>query len=462
MRMSLRFRFSISFTMLAMLVILAFGILINFVLERQFRNYTVQKIERKNRELASFIAGQHGPDNAWNVEAIRAVGVSALDDGILLRITDREGRTVWDALEYDSGLCSLMKENISRLMESRYPGVNGGYALTDFPIQSDSGPVGALQASYYKPFYFTDSELFFIDTINRSLLWIALGALVVSVTLGFLISNHITAPLSLLSHSARRIARGDYSAGQPVKVPQSEISDLAVSLAHLSRTLEAQESLRRRLTADVAHELRTPRATLQSHLEAMIDGVWEPDREKLTGCHEEIERLTRLISDLETLARCESENMKLEKSRFDLTEVVRQCILIFDNDSHRKDLTVSCNSSPVQVHGDRDKLTQVCVNLLSNAVKFTPGGGSVRFGVDTRPGGVQFSIADTGVGIPEEHLDFIFERFYRVDSSRNRLTGGSGIGLTIAREIVRAHGGDIEVKSRVGIGSEFLIYLPQD
>jgi signal transduction histidine kinase len=193
----------------------------------------------------------------------------------------------------------------------------------------------------------------------------------------------------------------------------------------------------------------------------MIDGLWEPTPERLKSCYEEIGRLSGLISDMESLAQIESDNLKLSKSRVDLLELARTVGGNFEAESAKKNISVEIKGESTVINADRNRLNQVIINLLSNAIKYTPENGHVRISVnDTAENGI-ISVEDDGIGIPEDELPLIFERFYRTDKSRNRKTGGAGIGLTIAKAIVNAHGGKIEVKSSVEHGSCFTVILPK-
>jgi len=440
--------------------VLVTSVTVNLFMERQFQRYVMARQQARNVELADHLGEQTAPNGKWDLDVIRGLGVQALDEGVLLRITEANGSTVWDALEYDSGLCSLMQENITHRMLTRYPGMNGGYTLAQYPIRSGDAAVGVLTVSFFGPFAYTENELFFIDTINRTLGWAAAGSLALSLLLAWAMSRGVVTPLVQLSGVARRIAGGEHGVELHVRSATREVEDLADSVNHLSRTLTEQESLRRRLTADVAHELRTPLATLQSHIEAMIDGIWQPTQERLTGCHEELRRLTRLVADLQTLARYEAQELGLSRSPVDLAEIAERCVELYRADFERKGVRLDRAGSSAVAPIDADKIRQVCLNLLSNALKHTPAGGSVRMETRATPAGPVILVADTGIGIPEADLPRVFERFYRVDGSRTRDTGGSGIGLTIAREIVRAHGGTITAASAPGAGSTFTVTFP--
>jgi len=228
-----------------------------------------------------------------------------------------------------------------------------------------------------------------------------------------------------------------------------------------AQTLEKQEALRKKMGADVAHELRTPLATLQSHMEAMIDGIWEPDADRLKSCYEEIIRINKMVGDLEKLAKYEGESLVLNKTTFDISELIRRIICNFEPEFKNSGIEIAFEGKAEEIFADRDKMSQVIINLVSNALKYTQAGGMVKISAKSEEGVVEIRVKDTGQGIPEEDLPFVFERLYRADKSRNRLTGGAGIGLTIAKTIVEAHNGHIEVYSKINEGTEFLITLPK-
>jgi signal transduction histidine kinase len=193
----------------------------------------------------------------------------------------------------------------------------------------------------------------------------------------------------------------------------------------------------------------------------MIEGVWEPTGQRLQSCSEEISRISGLVAELEKLAQIENENLNLRKTRIDLKGLAQTVVGTFESEAAKKAVSIFVDGGESFVYADKDRIHQVLANLLSNAVKYTPENGHVRVEVKDTPEGGVFTVEDDGVGISEEELPFIFERFYRTDKSRNRKSGGSGIGLTIAKSIVTAHGGKIEATSEVNIGSKFLVFLPK-
>jgi len=196
-------------------------------------------------------------------------------------------------------------------------------------------------------------------------------------------------------------------------------------------------------------------------MEAMIDGIWEPDAERLKSCHEEIMRIKRLVGDLEKLAKYESENLVLTKTSFDISELIRHIIRNYETDFAHKGIDIEFIGEKETVTADKDKISQAIINLLSNALKYTQQGGFVQIVVKGTEEVTEIIVRDTGIGITPEDLPHIFERFYRADKSRNRLTGGAGIGLTITKAIIDAHKGKIQVNSTVNEGTEFIISLPK-
>jgi len=220
------------------------------------------------------------------------------------------------------------------------------------------------------------------------------------------------------------------------------------------KNLEQQEDLRKQLTSDLAHELRTPLTTVGTHLEMMIDGVWEATPQRLQSCYDEIGRLSKLVADLEGLAKSEEKTMRLKKTRENLLEIVR-----LTAKSYHADITIEGRSSEIAV--DRDRIGQVLHNLISNASKYSTRDKKIRIEVQDTPRSAKIIVEDKGIGIAEADLPFIFERFYRSEKSRNRSTGGAGLGLAIVKDIVTAHGGTVTAESRVGEGSKFTVTLPK-
>ena len=464
MTWSLRTRLTLSFALVALACILMVSALANGVLESSFRRYVRESQVRQAQQVVSQIGAQRSVSGAWDQDAISAIGMTALEQGMIVKLSDTEGRTVWDATTHNNGLCVQMITHMAQNMASRYPNWRGAYTENVYPVRASFSSVGVVTIGYYGPFYLNDQELTFINSLNLLLLWVTIAATALAVLIGWISARRITIPLARVALATQQIARGRRDVLISGTTHVRELDGIASSVNDLSRVLADQEDLRRRLTADMAHELRTPLATLQSHLEAMIDGVWEPDPRRLAGLHEEILRINRLVADLEKLAHEEGNHARLVRRETDIRALLEGIARNHEPQFRAKGIElrfVAEGADPAcSLAVDPDKLSQAVINLLSNALKYTPGGGIVEVRVQVRPTGAEIRVSDTGVGIDSRDFPRVFERFYRADDSRSRSTGGAGIGLSISRAIVEAHGGTIRAASEPGRGSQFIISLP--
>lgn len=462
MKSSLRSRLSLSYAALALVLIAGVSVLVNVFFKIQFNRYVSAEQQQYNRDVVSLVEKQYDAGSGgWDLSAVDRIGMNVLHQGVILKITDAGGGVLWDATAQDNSLCMQMMSQISQTMLAQNPNFKGGYVQASYPLAAGSRSIGEAQISYYGPYYYTSNDVRLLDNVNTILVAVAVASLAMALLFGAVMARRISTPISRAARAALEIAKGHYGERIGERSGSREILQLTDAVNHLAESLEKQESLRKRLTADVAHELRTPLATLQSALEAMIDGIWEPNAERLQSCHEELVRIGRLVGDLEKLARVEAENAVLHRSAFDLDELVQTVLHNFETDYRKKGVELRFAGEETPVTADRDKLAQVAVNLLSNALKYTPPGGRVEVEVTGAGQSARLAVKDSGVGIAAEDLPCVFERFYRADPSRNRFTGGSGLGLAIAKAIVEAHGGQISVSSEPGKGSVFTVCLPR-
>lgn len=282
----------------------------------------------------------------------------------------------------------------------------------------------------------------------------ALFALAVAVT----VSRRISRPVLALTSAVRAVERGDSTARVGAHNAPGELGELAAAFDRMADALARENSLRRAVVADVAHELRTPLAILQASLEAIADGVADITPVQLSSLKDEVLRLGRLVDDLETLADAEAAVLPNERRPVDLAEVAARAASQLTLQFEAGGVHVGTHFTPAVVDGDEQRLHQVVTNLLTNAMKFTPPGGNVRLEVGGADGVARLKVTDTGVGIHPEELPHIFERFWR--GSQARVVAGSGVGLTVVAELVRAHQGDIVVESTPGHGTQFTVTLP--
>ena len=458
----LKTRLSLYFILVALVCVALISVMANISMEKQFRSYTQNNQEQKNKEFADLISRQYSRNSAWDMEEIENIGMNALQQGLVIKLSNSDGQIIWDAVTHNNGYCKQMMDNIVKKMSTQYPDWNGSYVSSKYPILYNKTTVGSISIGYYGPFYYNDNDLAFIKTLNNIIISVGIISLVFAFALGSFIAYRLSSPITKAVNAARNISEGNFSDRIEDKSRIIEIYQLTEEINNLALKLEKQESLRKRLTADVAHELRTPLTTVQSHLEAIVDGVWKPDTDKLKLCYTESIRLGKLIGNLEELARYDYENLELIKAEYSLSSQIQDILKSFEPLFDKKKIKLDSKIEELVIFADRDRLSQVFYNVFSNSLKYTPAGGKVSINTESDIKNLKVIIKDSGIGIPQEDLPFIFERFYRVDKSRTKSTGGAGIGLTIARSILQAHNGSIRVESEVGQGTEFIVTLPRE
>jgi signal transduction histidine kinase len=337
-------------------------------------------------------------------------------------------------------------------------GVQGGIEYAAVPMRDGTG--GMLYAVRPEPGFWRSSARFFVR------FWwqlVAAGVLAAGVALFVArwLARGMTRPLRDMAAAAQEMERGAYGR-RVVTASRDEVGQLAEAFNRMSGELENLERLRRELIANVSHELKTPISALRAHLENLIDGVERADPATLQVMLTQSERLGRLVDQLLELSRFESGDLPLHREAVRLRPLVAQVRSEIEVTTGARDVElddrVPADLPPV--YADPERIHQVVFNLLDNAVRFTPAGGRVTISAARRDGEVAVAVADTGPGIPAEHLPRLFDRFYRVDTARSRDDGGTGIGLAIARSIVEAHGGRIHAESEPGRGSTFTFELP--
>ena len=303
------------------------------------------------------------------------------------------------------------------------------------------------------------AQAMYDESVTTVVVAASLVAVLASVGLAILLARMLARPLAEIGGAARRIADGDYAARVPREGPE-ELASLADSFNQMAASLERQEQMRRDFIANAAHELRTPLTNLQGYLEALRDGVITADRATYESLHEEADRLVRLSRSLDALAEGDAGSSLPEPIELDLAAAVRSALDLAAPSIERAGLTLQAEvPATLPARADPDGLAQVLANLLSNAVRYTPAGGSITVRAERRPGDLLVWIANTGDGIPPEDLDRVFERFYRVEKSRDRARGGAGIGLAIVKQLVEGSGGRVGAESRDGT-TRFWFSLP--
>lgn len=462
MKYSLKAKLSLAIALVVLLTVALISLLANYFIQNRFEDYISAQQEKAANQIVESISVQYDSDTeTWNTDFVHTIGMYALYDGYIVKVLDAMGNTVWDAVTCDMSLCSKVMDDISHRMMVEYPTLNGEFTTRSFPAVQDEREIGTVTIGYYGPFFLSEDDFQFLEALNQILILIGVLSLIISIITGVLLARRLSRPILKTAAVAGDIAAGKYNARIEEETGTIEVDELIGSINDLAESLENQETLRRQLTADVAHELRTPLATVQTHVEAMLEGIWQPTKERLESCYDEMSRLSSLVNDLENLARIESSNLNLNKTELDLTALSARILKGFEKELKDKRMDCGIEGSCSPIFADSDRISQVLINLISNAIKYTPAGGRIRVLLSDEEHYAAISIEDSGSGIPPEELPFIFERFYRADKSRNRNTGGSGIGLAIVKSIVTAHGGTVEASSSINEGSCFTITLPR-
>jgi histidine kinase len=315
-----------------------------------------------------------------------------------------------------------------------------------------------------------EMELFanYTASVNEALSLAAIAALIAAVLASFLISRQVVNPVQRMMILSHRIAEGEYEerltiSGGVRSNQLDELDQLALSFNQMADKLEKTETMRRQLIGDVTHELRTPLAAIKGYMEGLIDGILPAEPETYQQVHAEIDRLQRLVNDLQELSRVEAGAFQLKQTSMSLPNLIETIRGNLGRQFEDKGIRLETNVEPDLPHllVDRDRILQVLTNLVGNALQYTPGGGRVSIHAIREKSEIVISVSDTGIGIAPDHLPLIFNRFYRTDKSRTRASGGSGIGLTIAQALVKAHHGRIWAESNgEGKGSTFRFTLP--
>lgn len=437
---------------LAFLGVGLLGITIVAVLVRQRTQFEFDRfvLERTRSVLAEELADYYAARGSWEGLDIAFRRLTRLPSRQGLRslpliITDAEGHIVFAQRPRHLPPPSLSPEEATPI---RVDGETVGWLYLDLPSRSGlSTP--------------ETPEWFFLQRLGRLILLSAIGAGLISVLIGVGLARWLTRPIRDLTAAMQRVARGEL--GVQVDVgSDDELGELAAAFNKMSRDLERADHLRRQMTADIAHELRTPVSVLLGYTEALHDGKLAGDPEVYDVLYRETQHLSRLIEDLRILSLADAGELPLTRQPVHPRDLVHHVLRAYAQQAAEKDITLTADVAEDVpfIHVDPDRMAQVLNNLVSNAVRYTPPGGNVTLSVTRNSHAVVFQVQDTGPGIPPEEVPFVFNRFYRGDKARSGENGASGLGLAIAKSIVEAHGGTITVSSRQGAGTTFTVTLP--
>ncbi|STB44619.1 sensor histidine kinase [Clostridium perfringens] len=458
---SLNFKVIVPSIVIIIIVTLLTVVISKFYFDKKFGDYIMIKNQNTVQNILMELSEQYS-DNEWNYKNIEKITYNSLDKGIIVALYDKEDKEIMNIEKNSKDKCNRIMNFIKSSMEGKYGSTTSQFEPVYYPLIKNGEKIGEVRVKFYGPIFYMQNELVFLDIVNKIILGIGVLLILASTIMGFIISRSITRPINKLMTKAKYISKGEYDKKIEINTDILEINDLINSINNLSQSIKEQENIRKRLTGDISHELKTPLTNIQSHLEAMIDGIWEPTEERLLSVKEEAERLSSLVSDMQKLNKYDEASIKLKKDNVNISDIICFVIFQFSNLAKSKNIKIEYEKKNINLYCDKDKITQALVNILSNAIRYSNEGSTIFIEEKLKDNKVIISIEDQGIGISEEDLKYVFERFYRADKSRTRATGGTGIGLTIVKSIVSSHGGEVKLESKLGEGSKFTIILPKE
>lgn len=460
---TLRYKLAIAITVASLLALIVTYITINFNINQQYSIYIKANQQSRDERIVGEFRDAYLESNRrqWTPDSASHVINEALRSGFSLKLEDQYGQTVWQLKP------SVIIEQINEDLPEGSPSVT--IEQFDFqrkPVLVDGEAVGFVTIGQFKPLLISKNEEQFIFSLTMSVLASAvIGSLMIFLFSIFL-SKQLSDPISSIASTSAKLSQGQLKSRENTKTDIVEMEQLRLSINRLGEKLDQQDTLRRRLISDISHELRNPLNVLQTNLEAMIDGVVPMTPDRLASLNNEVIRFGKLLGNLNILKEFEAEGATLEMKDVSLKALCQDIYNNFLGTTQEKGLNLSLEyyrRDDYIVKGDYHSLYQVVVNLMHNALKFTPPGGRIVLTLKRDNRFTYLDVRDTGMGMDPEDLPNIFERFYRVDRSREEIEG-SGIGLTIVKRIMDNHNAQVSVASKINQGTVFTLKfhnLPQ-
>lgn len=458
-------RVTLSFALIAaMTALVAIGV-VSFVWEQHFQTYTRDNMESIATITADQIADRYEESGRFDGETVYpARTMLAMTPGIGIRVVN-------NTVPYDGTSSASVPFDSTRLSaSSNQNGVSGTSLAPKNPspdqmatatIEVDGQAVGSVNVWVLgSDTLLRSADEEFRNNSYQAMAIATIVAIVLASCCGFLFARSLVNPINRITKTAREIKEGNLSARTELR-GDDEIAELGETFDEMAESVEKDRELERRLTTDVAHELRTPLMAIQSTVEAMVDGVFEADQERLETVNSEVQRLGRLVSALLSLSRLENRSTPMKEEVVDVGELISSIVATHEAFVADSGLTLTYEMEKnVLVKGDADMIRQATANLISNAVRYTPEGGHITVKVSRGDIMAAIAVRDTGIGLSPEERKMVFSRFWRADAGRARSSGGLGIGLAVVKEIVDRHRGWVQVEGKKNEGACFTIHLP--
>lgn len=450
---TIRKRLSILFVICSISAILLVTLFVNVAIKNEFNNYMSNNQNKRYERIVSYFEEIYKREGQWTEKSGIELMHEAYMGNYCLTLLDNNKQSIWGM---DS---NNIKNNI--YLNNMPTKDRGIYKSNRFEIKVDGNLVGYVDIGQYSSILLSEEDMNFKKSINESIIASGIITLVIFIWISLYFSKQFSMPIKDVVSMAINLSKGIFDTKSSNKSNIEELENLRISVNMLGGKLEYQDTLRKRLVSDISHEIRTPLNVLQNNLEAMIDGLFPITKDRLNYLNEEVIRFGRLLNNLNTLKEFETESIKLNFETIFLDKLIIDICKDFDIAAGNKNIKLKYNIEPDEIYsikGDKDKLKQVFINLISNAIKFTDKNGEIITNLYVKNKKIIVEVIDNGVGIKKEDLPFIFERFYRGDKSRHQIEG-SGIGLTIIKNILELHNAEIDVKSEEGRGTTFKLYF---
>lgn len=460
---SINSKLIISFTLIMIVTIITIRFFVNTNFKNSFEKYVDDSNKVEINHLIEFdLKGIYSNDE-WDMNLIENLGVDSIRKGITIEIYNKNDQKLWSVFEDEKVLSDTTLSEISKNIKSIEKKKDNYFKEFKVDINNDDGElVGYAYIGHYEFTYYMENDIQFFNAANKIIDIIGIISIGSIIIISIIISKSIANPISKVSKMAKLIGEGNYKKEVSYKSNIREIDDLISSINKLSNELKEQENLRKQLTEDIAHELRTPLTSIRGHLDTIIAGIWQPTNERLISINEEVIRITNLVDKLRKLAKFDKGKNNLNKEIVDLKKYIKSIAYNYEGKALEKNIIIKYKLEDIKALIDKEKFAQVIINILANAIKYNNGNNEIYISSFKKDDNIVISIKDYGVGIAKSEQKNIFERFYRVDKSRGANEKGMGVGLTIAKSIVNAHGGEIKVYSEINKGSEFIITLPNE
>ena len=452
---SLVFKITVSFSVVLVGTLLSLGVYLQHVAKIESDNiqneYNQLKVERIQRLLDSITSTQ--PMNLRDVQR-KLMDYSKIS-GANIKLYDENNIEVFDT---SKGL--NVKNNNRNPIFKVIPTSLGGMIVE--VNQPNLVSIQAISASDTQEDQLIQTDPPISNIVNqvvKSIAIIGILSIMTSIAIIWIISRRTLNPITNIVNTSKYLSKGDFTK----RIDQSvsgELSEIVTAFNYMASELQKLDEQRKIMIADIAHELRTPMTNLKGYIEGWSDGIIKPDNETLKILDYQVNTLSKIIDDLSTLSLAESGMLSLNISEFELNNKISEIINNFKLRSQSQNINIINNITPdIKINYDPQRFTQIVTNILNNSILATDDGGIISFSTSTNNNNLLLKISDNGTGIPKDELPYIFDRFYRTDKSRNRQSGGSGLGLSIVKYLIESHNGTIKINSELSKGTEVLIFI---